>query len=346
MASASAAAATAHPARQVAAITGGARGIGLGYARTLLATQPCGGGWAVALLDVSGAAAAAAALCTEYGPTAALGVVCDVADPGSFRSALEAVRQHAAAALGGAPLTLLVLNAGVFEGSLFAGAGRTLAVNLGGTITGAELAVHAATGGLAHPASPRLDIICTSSSNGLVPADSDCAPVYCATKAGVLGFVRALAFLGPRYNVRVNAVCPVTVDTPMAAPSLTPEVRGFLDREGRGGVLPADACAAVAVRTILGNPDPALSGRVYTVHPVVLTSAETGREVPLNPGGVLSHLGAWRADESAEVSAALDGALTAVAAGQAPGWSAAVAPTATAAHPAHTAAPLPVDAST
>jgi NAD(P)-dependent dehydrogenase (short-subunit alcohol dehydrogenase family) len=42
------------------------------------------------------------------------------------------------------------------------------------------------------------------------------APVYSAAKAGVVGFTRALATLAEREGIRVNAVCPELVDTPMA----------------------------------------------------------------------------------------------------------------------------------
>jgi NAD(P)-dependent dehydrogenase (short-subunit alcohol dehydrogenase family) len=42
------------------------------------------------------------------------------------------------------------------------------------------------------------------------------APVYSAAKAGVVGFTRALGGLAADSGIRVNAVCPELVDTPMA----------------------------------------------------------------------------------------------------------------------------------
>lgn len=43
-------------------------------------------------------------------------------------------------------------------------------------------------------------------------------PAYCSSKAGVLGLTRSLAHrLGPE-AIRVNAVCPGAIDTPMLAP--------------------------------------------------------------------------------------------------------------------------------
>jgi len=48
------------------------------------------------------------------------------------------------------------------------------------------------------------------------------SPDYTASKAGIIGFTRQLAFeLGP-YNIRVNAICPATVVTTLT--EITPEM--------------------------------------------------------------------------------------------------------------------------
>jgi NAD(P)-dependent dehydrogenase (short-subunit alcohol dehydrogenase family) len=54
---------------------------------------------------------------------------------------------------------------------------------------------------------------------------------YAASKAGLLGLTRSLAnALGPE-GIRVNAVCPGPVDTPMLAPLLAvPEIRELMER--------------------------------------------------------------------------------------------------------------------
>ena len=44
-------------------------------------------------------------------------------------------------------------------------------------------------------------------------------PAYCASKAGLLGLTRSMALQLASDGVRVNAVCPGFIDTPMLARS-------------------------------------------------------------------------------------------------------------------------------
>jgi NAD(P)-dependent dehydrogenase (short-subunit alcohol dehydrogenase family) len=56
-------------------------------------------------------------------------------------------------------------------------------------------------------------IINTASMGGLLPMPN--SPVYAAAKAGVVNFSRSLAYLAEEANIRVNAICPSFVDTPL-----------------------------------------------------------------------------------------------------------------------------------
>jgi NAD(P)-dependent dehydrogenase (short-subunit alcohol dehydrogenase family) len=69
---------------------------------------------------------------------------------------------------------------------------------------------------------------------------SSFSPVYSTVKFGVVGFVRALAKRYAREKIRINAVCPGTVDTPM--------LRVFVARPDSAGPRPNDIEALVQQR--------------------------------------------------------------------------------------------------
>lgn len=295
----------ASPSPGVAAVTGGARGIGAAYVDSLLAR-----GYRVAIFDLAGAVDAAAAREAAFLEGRVHGFPCDVSNAASFRKAFD----EGLARFEVSSYTCFVCNAGVVS-PLFADSERQVSVNLLGAIRGVEMAIKSATAALTRRAEPPLCIVVTASSNGLVPADSDLAPVYIATKFALVGFVRSLRPLAARFGVRVNAVAPVTVETPMVAGLLPPAVRAFLGEEGRGGVLPASACAAALLRIL---DDSSLAGDVVAVHPA---AGAGGRVVPADPGGHLTFLGAWSEEGSPAVAALVDEGLAAVASGATPGWS-------------------------
>lgn len=110
---------------------------------------------------------------------------------------------------------LACLNAGITTGQADirevsdAAYRRILAANLDGVVFGVRR--------LARVLEPGSAIVATASLAGLVPSAED--PLYTLTKHGVIGFVRSVAPQLEARGVRINAVAPGFVDTPLIAPA-------------------------------------------------------------------------------------------------------------------------------
>ncbi|NVM93000.1 NAD(P)-dependent dehydrogenase (short-subunit alcohol dehydrogenase family) [Variovorax sp. SG517] len=179
-------------------VSGGASGIGLAVARLALAR-----GARTVLLDHDASRLQTSAQALG---DAALPLVCDVTDS----QAVTAAMNHAVHWLGG--LDALVNSAGVDSLKPLEQTGddewaRTLAVNLTGPMLTCRAAMphlRAAGGG---------SIVNISSGAGLRPLPNRTA--YCATKAAVIMFGKALSIEAAPDGIRVNAVCPGAIDTPL-----------------------------------------------------------------------------------------------------------------------------------
>lgn len=183
----------------VALITGAASGIGRATAKRLRQD-----GRRVALVDIDPASLAETV--RQLGePDAAVGIVADV------RSFDECARAVAEAAAWGGRLDIVVNSAGVWvegpsDAMTEADWDRVVDVNLKGTFFMCRHAIPAliATGGC---------IVNVSSDAGLWGNKG--AAIYSASKGGVTVLTKALAVELAERGVRVNAVCPGDVDTPM-----------------------------------------------------------------------------------------------------------------------------------
>ncbi|MTD57883.1 SDR family NAD(P)-dependent oxidoreductase [Amycolatopsis pithecellobii] len=185
---------------RIAVVTGASSGIGRATAEALSAA-----GARVALIGRTPAALAKAAAGL---PGDSLELPADVADDAAVTAALDRVE-----ATWGVP-DLVVTSAGVAEPAALTELTpsrwrHTIDVNLSGTFyvardAGVRMLRAGSTG----------DIIMIGSE--LATMGMSWYAAYCASKAGVVGLTRALAAeLAPR--IRVNAVCPGPVDTPMLA---------------------------------------------------------------------------------------------------------------------------------
>lgn len=189
-------------------VTGGASGIGLASA-TALAEQ----GRNVALWDLNADAAEAAAadLASRFG-ISAIGLSVDVSDSANYPGAIEASR----AVVG--PIGGLVHAAGTVQVEPVGSITRevwdfVLSINL----TAFPLLVQALLPDLL--ANPGSAVVGISSIEGWI--GNAAIPAYCASKSGMLGVVRSMAQHLGAQGVRVNAVCPGYIETPMLAPALT-----------------------------------------------------------------------------------------------------------------------------
>jgi len=80
-------------------------------------------------------------------------------------------------------------------------------------------------------------IVNMASASGMIPTPA--LSGYCASKHGVLGLTRTAAAENARTGIRINAVCPGSVDTPMlqTAMALGPEVKKMILASQPGGRL-------------------------------------------------------------------------------------------------------------
>jgi NAD(P)-dependent dehydrogenase (short-subunit alcohol dehydrogenase family) len=242
----------------VAIVTGGGSGIGQAISERMAADDH-----AVAIFDRDGAAAetTAAKICAAGGT--AIGLTVDVTSREQIDAGIVAIRDR----LGRA--TILVNSAGLdgFDPFLSITAekwNRILAVNLTGTFDCCQAAVP----DMIEEGWGRIVNISSSSAHGGQPLMTH----YVASKAGVIGFTKALALeLGPK-GITVNTIPPGFIDTPMLRKS---EQRGLL------GAGVEHHAAATPVRRI-GRPEDIAAACSFLVREEA--SYITGQIIGVNGG--------------------------------------------------------------
>jgi NAD(P)-dependent dehydrogenase (short-subunit alcohol dehydrogenase family)/enamine deaminase RidA (YjgF/YER057c/UK114 family) len=186
-----------------ALVTGAGRGIGRAVAAAL-----AGAGHRVVLIsrtktEIEAAASDIAAL---YGPGRATAIPCDVTDPASVDRLFETARSAAG------EFGVLVNAAGAAESAPYTATGdemlrRLLSVNLMGAhhMMRRFLPSMISAGG-----GSIVNVGSTASLQGFAYASA-----YAASKHALLGLTRSVALEVSKSGVRVNAVCPAFVDTPL-----------------------------------------------------------------------------------------------------------------------------------
>ncbi|MBV1798803.1 SDR family NAD(P)-dependent oxidoreductase [Siccirubricoccus sp. G192] len=195
-------------AERVLAITGGASGIGLAVAEAALAE-----GWRVAVADRDPAALERARDLLD--PARSSITALDVTDESAVEAWITATagqgRLAGAVAAAGIAADIPALDTPT---ELFR---RILDVN----VTGSFLLARSA--GRAMRDSGGGSILCIASVTGLRGAKGRVA--YGASKAGVINLAQVMAIDLAPYGIRVNALCPGPVETPLVARLHGPEMR-------------------------------------------------------------------------------------------------------------------------
>jgi 3-oxoacyl-[acyl-carrier protein] reductase len=186
---------------QVALVTGGSRGIGLGIARAL---AEAGAKVAVVGRNAERAVSAAATLPGE----GHVGLACDVSDPSQVAGTVSEVEES----LGG--VTVLVNNAGVTRDNILVRLkdedwDEVIDVNLKGAFN--------MTRAVSRGMMKRRDGIILNITSVVGVAGNAGQSNYAASKAGLIGFTKSVARELASRGIRCNAIAPGYIATDMTA---------------------------------------------------------------------------------------------------------------------------------
>lgn len=222
-------------------VTGGARGIGRAIALAFVRE-----GADVLIIDRKGELATKTAREAAAGGASVIAMTADVSD----ETSVTAVMTDAERELGS--IDVLVNNAGIGDSAPFVDLSieawdRMIAVNLRSVF----LCTRVVLPGMISRRWGRI----ISTSSQLAHKGAVELVHYCAAKAGILGFTRALAYEVAQYGITVNAICPGPIETDMSA-GLSEEWRARKRAElplGRFGTVDEIAPTAVLLASDEGS---------------------------------------------------------------------------------------------
>ena len=233
------------PSNRTAVLTGAASARGIGRAT---ADRLASEGWHIAILDIDGSAAeeAAADIAQRHG-VQAIGVATDVSDETSVDAAIGRIEAELP------PIVALANLAGISSPTEFMQETkeaweRVFAVNMTGTFLVTQRVLH---GMIDRKVGRVVSISSISAQRG---GGTYSKVAYSASKAGIIGFTRALAREMGEHGITVNCIAPGPVDTDIMGGALTEERKRDMSKDilvGRVGTVD-DMAALIA---FLVGPD-------------------------------------------------------------------------------------------
>lgn len=242
---------------RTAVLTGAASPRGIGRAT---ADRLAREGWAVAVLDIDAeqARAAAAEIGAAHG-VPALGVGVDVSDSGAVDAAIAEVEA------GLPPIVGLANLAGIsspvpFMDETVEGWDRVFAINMRGTFIVTQRVLR----GMIERKKGR--VVSVSSVSAQRGGGTYSKVAYSASKAGIIGFTRALAREVGEHGITVNAVAPGPIDTDIMGGTLTEERKAAMAADTLLGRVGTRDEVAALIAFLLGDDAGWITAATYDIN--------------------------------------------------------------------------------
>ena len=245
------------PAERTAVLTGAASARGIGRAT---ADRLASEGWSIAILDLNAEDAKAAA--EEIGANRAvkaIGVGADVSDEASVDRAITEIEQSLP------PIVGLVNLAGIssptpFMETTVAEWDKVFAINMRGTFVVSQRVLK----GMIERELGR--IVSISSISAQRGGGTYSKVAYSASKAGILGFTRALAREMGEHNITVNALAPGPIDTDIMGGTLTDERKAQMSEGIMMGRVGTREEVAALIAFLLGEDAGYITAATYDIN--------------------------------------------------------------------------------
>jgi 2-hydroxycyclohexanecarboxyl-CoA dehydrogenase len=248
---------TTFPTERTVVLTGAASARGIGRATAdRLASQ----GWSIAILDINAEdAKAAAAEIGSHRAVKAIGVGADVSDSTSVDRAITEIEDSLP------PIVALANLAGISSPTTFMETSveewdKVFAINMRGTFIVSQRVLK----GMIERKLGR--IVSISSISAQRGGGTYSKVAYSASKAGIIGFTRALAREVGEFGVTVNAIAPGPIDTDIMGGTLTEERKAQMSEGIMMGRVGTREEVAALISFLLGADSGYITAATYDIN--------------------------------------------------------------------------------